>query len=172
MGGGEGEGYFSWVVANVNHMFFLVFLYVTTGEVWVTPTFRIWGNKLHVEHISCVITKWRQYQRVVPFSFLNSYLGLDGENITKRLLYLSSDLSSKKFCHSSLLSLYFVQSLLLSLLSSGWVVFAVYGTISFSGRTFRHYTKMHYIHEMKSNGTCVLSTGTHLSGTVRETQAL
>ena len=37
-----------------------------TGDVWLIPSFRIWGYMLHVEHISCVITNCGQYQWVIP----------------------------------------------------------------------------------------------------------
>ena len=34
----------------------------TTGDVWKSPSFRIWCYVLPVEHVSCVITNWGQHQ--------------------------------------------------------------------------------------------------------------
>ena len=55
--GAQGWRSISWVVATFNHVggsFNL--LMAATGDVWIIPSFRIWGYVLHVEHISCVIT--------------------------------------------------------------------------------------------------------------------
>ena len=45
----------------------LIFLSTTTGNVWIIPSFRIWGYVLHVEHTSCVITNCDQHQWVIIF---------------------------------------------------------------------------------------------------------
>ena len=55
--GAQGWRPISWVVATFNHVggsFNL--LMAATGDVWIIPSFRIWGYVLHIEHISCVIT--------------------------------------------------------------------------------------------------------------------
>ena len=68
-----------------------------------------------------------------PFSFLNSSWGLTGENITRKLLSLSLDLFFKILLFQvSFLTLFFY-SCLFSLLSSGWFVIAVCGSISVQG---------------------------------------
>ena len=37
----------------------------TTGDVWIIPSFRIWGYVLHVEHFSCVFMNCGQHQWVI-----------------------------------------------------------------------------------------------------------
>ena len=49
------------------------FVSTTIGDVWITPSFRIYGHVLCVEHISCVIMNCSQHQRVIP-SFLSTIL--------------------------------------------------------------------------------------------------
>ena len=61
---------FSWVVATFSHVggsFNL--LRAATGDVWMIPSFRIWGDVLHVEHISCVITNCGQHHWAIPSVF-------------------------------------------------------------------------------------------------------
>ena len=36
----------------------LIFLSTTTGDVWIIPSFQIWGYMLHVKHISCHHELW------------------------------------------------------------------------------------------------------------------
>ena len=111
----------------------IFFISVTTRDVWIIPSFWIWGYVLHVEHISCVITNCDQHQRVIPSLFSIALWDLLEENITK-YPYLWSCLP--KFCFYNLLSLrYSVQNdyYYFSLLSSGWSVIAVCGSISVQG---------------------------------------
>ena len=102
-----GVGGFSKVVATFNHVggFFNLFM-ATTGDVWLTPSFRI---VLHVEHISCVITNCGQHQWVTP-SPLSIVLQALLEENTTRELSLSLDFLSK-LCYSRWLSLYSFLSL-------------------------------------------------------------
>ena len=44
----------------------LILSSTATGDVWIIPSFGIWGYVLHVEHISCVITNCHQHQWVSP----------------------------------------------------------------------------------------------------------
>ena len=65
------------------------------GVVWIIPSFWIWGNVLHVEHIWCVITNRGQHQWAIPSLFSMALEALLEENITKKLLSLSLDLFFK-----------------------------------------------------------------------------
>ena len=93
---GWGLGGFSKVVATFNHVggSFNLFL-VTTGDVWIIPSFRIWDYVLHVEHISCVITSCGQHQWVIPSPLSIALYALLGENTTRKSLSLSLDLFFK-----------------------------------------------------------------------------
>ena len=46
-----------------------IYLSSTTVDVWMIPSFQMWGYMLHVEHISCVITNCGQHQGVIPSPF-------------------------------------------------------------------------------------------------------
>ena len=60
----------SWVVATFNHVGGSFNLSMAaTRDVWIIPSFRIWGYVLHVEHISCVITNCGQLQWAIPSLF-------------------------------------------------------------------------------------------------------
>ena len=60
----------SWVVATFNHVGGSFNLSMAApGDVWIIPSFRIWGYMLHVEHISCVITNCGQLQWAIPSLF-------------------------------------------------------------------------------------------------------
>ena len=75
-----GVGGFSKVVATFNlvvESFNL--LMATTRDFWIIPSFRIWGYGLHDDHISCHHKLWPT-SLSHPFSFLNSPIGLTGEN--------------------------------------------------------------------------------------------
>ena len=55
--GAQGWRSISWVVATFNHVGGSFNLSMAAaGDVWIIPSFRIWGYVLHDEHISCVIT--------------------------------------------------------------------------------------------------------------------
>ena len=93
-----------------------------TGDVWIIPSFRIWGYVLHVEHISCVITNCGQLQWVIPSLFSIALLALLEKNITRKLLSLSLDLFFKIllfqvifliFFSTAIFSPYFLQVCLL-----------------------------------------------------------
>ena len=61
--GAQGWRSISWVVATFNHVGGSFNLSMAaTGDVWIIPSFRIWGYVLHVEHISCVIMNCGQLQ--------------------------------------------------------------------------------------------------------------
>ena len=65
---------FSKVVATFSHGSGSLCLFMApTGDVWINPSFRIWGYVLHVEHILCVITNYGQHDGAIPF-FLDSSL--------------------------------------------------------------------------------------------------
>ena len=68
--GAQGWRSISWVVATFNHVggSFNLSL-AATRDVWIIPSFRIWGYVLHVEHISCVITNCGQLQWAIPSLF-------------------------------------------------------------------------------------------------------
>ena len=44
-------------------------LMAITGDVWIIPSFRIWGYVLHVDHISFVIANCGQHQWAIPSLF-------------------------------------------------------------------------------------------------------
>ena len=68
--GAQGWRSISWVVAAFNHVGGSFNLSMAaTGDVWIIPSFRIWGYVLHVEHISCVITNCGQLQWAIPSLF-------------------------------------------------------------------------------------------------------
>ena len=68
--GAQGCRSISWVVATFNHVGGSFRLSMAaTGDVWIIPSFRIWGYVLHVEHISCVITNCGQLQWAIPSLF-------------------------------------------------------------------------------------------------------
>ena len=65
-----GVGGFSKVVATFNYVEGSVTIFMATaGDVWIIPSFRIWGYVLHVEHISCLITNCGQHQWAIPSLF-------------------------------------------------------------------------------------------------------
>ena len=68
--GAQGWRSISWVVATFNHVGGSFNLSMAaTGDVWIIPSFRIWGYVLHVEHILCVITNCGQLQWAIPSLF-------------------------------------------------------------------------------------------------------
>ena len=68
--GAQGWRSISWVVATFNHVGGSFNLSMAaTGDVWIIPSFQIWGYVLHVEHISCVITNCGQLQWAIPSLF-------------------------------------------------------------------------------------------------------
>ena len=68
--GAQGWRSISWVVATFNHVGGSFNLSMAaTGDVWIIPSFRIWGYVLHVEHISCVITNCGQLQWAISSLF-------------------------------------------------------------------------------------------------------
>ena len=62
-----GGGVFSKVVATFSHVggSFNLFM-ATTRDFLIIPSFLLWDDVLHVEHISCVITNCGQHQWVIP----------------------------------------------------------------------------------------------------------
>ena len=44
----------------------LIILSTTTRDVWITPSFQIWGYVLHIDHVICVITNCDQHQWIIP----------------------------------------------------------------------------------------------------------
>ena len=110
----------------------LIFPSTTTSDVWIIPSFRIWGYVLHVEHVSCVITNW-PISVSHTFSSLNISLGLTGGNIIMKLLSLSLDLFFKIFPLPGCFPYFIFYRYLFHLLSSGCLVIAVCGSISVHG---------------------------------------
>ena len=102
------------------------------SAMWVGPSIfyghcrgcRIWDYVLHVEHISYVITNCGQHHQVIPSLFSIALWALLEENITRKWLSLSVSLDFPYILFYCYLS---------SLLSSGWVVIAVRGSISVQG---------------------------------------
>ena len=86
-GWGVGGGGCSKVVATFIHVgrSFNLFKAIN-GDGWIIPSFQIWDYVLNVEHISGVYTNCGQHQWAI--------LSLE-ENITRKLLSLSSDLFFK-----------------------------------------------------------------------------
>ena len=94
--GAQGWRPISWVVATFNHVGGSFNLSMAaTGDVWIIPSFRIWGYVLHVEHISCVITNCGQLQWAIPSLFSIALKPLLEKNITRKLLSVSLDLFFK-----------------------------------------------------------------------------
>ena len=78
-----GAGGFFKVVAAFNHVDGSFNLSVaTTADVWIIPSFQLWGHMLHVEHISCVITNCGQHHWVIRSPLLITLLAVLEENIT------------------------------------------------------------------------------------------
>ena len=90
--GGWGLGAFLkwWPPSTMFHLFM-----VTTGGVWIIPSFRIRGYVLYVEHIHCVIANCGQHQWAIPSLFSIALEAFLGENITRKLLSLSLDMFFK-----------------------------------------------------------------------------
>ena len=68
--GAQGWRFISWLAATFDHVggsFNL--LMAATGDVWIIPSFQIWDNGLHVEHIPCVITNCGQHPWAIPYLF-------------------------------------------------------------------------------------------------------
>ena len=86
---GGGLGSFSKVVVTFDHVGRpFIFSSTNTGDVWIIPSFQIWGYVLHVEYVSCVITNCGQHHWVIP-SPLNSFIVLiGGKHYRKLLSYL------------------------------------------------------------------------------------
>ena len=131
--GAQGWRSISWVVATFNHVGGSFNLSMAaTGDVWIIPSFRIWGYVLHVEHISCVIMNCGQLQWAIhdPFSFLNSSLGLAGEKHYQKITIPIFRLVLQNFTIPGYFPYILFYCYLFFLLSSGWFVIAVCGSIS------------------------------------------
>ena len=87
-GGGGGGGVIRWWPPSTMWAGPLIFLWPSL-RCLNDPIFRIWGYVLHVEHISCVITKYGQQERVIPSHFP---IALPEVNTTRKLLSQSFDL--------------------------------------------------------------------------------
>ena len=101
----------------------LIFM-ATTGDVWIIPSFQIWGNVLHVEHVSCVITNCGQHLRH-PFSFLNSTSGHAGEKHYQKITIPIFRLVLQNFAIPGYFPYILFYGYLFSLLASDLFVIAV-----------------------------------------------
>ena len=117
-----GVGSFSKLVATFNHVggsFNL--LMAITGDGWIIPSFQIWDYVLHVEHISCVFTNCGQHQRAI--------LSLEEKHYQKISIPIFRDVL-QNFAIPGYFPHILFYCYLFSLLSSGWFVIAVCGSIS------------------------------------------
>ena len=117
-----GVGNFSKVVATFNHVggsFNL--LMAITGDGWIIPSFQIWEYVLHVEHISCVFMNCGQHQRAI--------LSLEEKHYQKITIPIFRDVL-QNFAIPGYFPHILFYCYLFSLLSSGWFVIAVCGSIS------------------------------------------
>ena len=130
--GAQGWRSISWVVATFNHVgrSFNLSMAATGDNKIIIPSFGIWGYVLHVEHISCVITNCGQLQWSHPFSFLNSSLGLAGEKHYQKITIPIFRLVLQNFAIPGYFPYILFYCYLFFLLSSGWFVIAVCGSIS------------------------------------------
>ena len=101
----------------------------TTGGVWMISSFQIWDYVLHVEHFSCVITDCGQHQWVIP-SLLNSSLGFAGGKHLQEITIPIFRHVFKNFAIPDWFPYILFHHYLFSLLSSGWFVIAVCGSVS------------------------------------------
>ena len=129
-----GVGGFSKVVATFNHVggSFNLFM-VTTGDVWIIPSFRIWDYVLHVEHISFVITNCGQHQWVIPSPLSIALSALLEQKHDQKITIPIFRLVLQNFAIPSCFPCILFYRYLSSLLSSGWFVIAICGSISVQG---------------------------------------
>ena len=128
--GAPGWRSISWVVPTFNHVGGSFNLSMAaTGDVWIIPSFRIWGYVLHVEHISCHHELWPTSVSH-PFSFLNSSLGFAGEKHFQKIIIPIFRLVLQNFAIPGYFPYILFCCYLFSLLSSGWLVIAACGSIS------------------------------------------
>ena len=81
---GSGWGLFhSWLSHSTTGVGPLIFSRTTTGDVWIIPSFRVWGYVLHIEHLQFVITNWDEHQSVIFSLLLIVLYALLDENITR-----------------------------------------------------------------------------------------
>ena len=128
--GAQGWRSIFWVVATFNHVGRAFNLSMAaTGDIWIIPSFRIWGYVLHVEHISCVITNCDQLQWAIP-SLFSIALGLAGEKHYQKITIPIFRLVLQNFAIPGYFSYILFYCFLFYLLSSDWIVIAVCGSIS------------------------------------------
>ena len=115
----------------------LIFFMVTTGDVWIIPSFRIWGlcaacwahsmchhhRPPHTLIEVCGHNELWPTSVSHPYSFLNSGLGLAGGKHYQRVILQNFAIP----CYFPYILFY---RHILSLLSSGWFVIAVCGSVS------------------------------------------
>ena len=100
-----------------------IFVSAITRDIWIIPSFLIWIDVLHVEHIPCVITNCDQYQRVIPSPFSIALLVLLEENVSRTLLSPFFQNFALPCCFPNI----FTAIVLFSLFSSGWFVPVIWG---------------------------------------------
>ena len=105
------------VVATCNHVGGSFNLFI--------PSFRIWDYVLHVEHVSCVITNCGQNQWVIP-SPLNRSLGFAGGKSYQKITIPIFRLVLQNFAIPGCFPYMLFYRYMFSLLSSGWLVIAVF----------------------------------------------
>ena len=125
---------FSLVVATFNHVgeSFNLFM-ANTGGVWIIPSFLIWGYVLSVEHIFMCHHELWPTSVGHPFSFLNSSWGLTGGKHYQKITIAIFRFVLQNFIIPGYFPYILFYSCLFSLLSSGWFVIAVCGSISVQG---------------------------------------
>ena len=104
----------------------------TTRDVWIIPSFRIWGYVLYVEHISCVIINCGQHQWVIPSPRSIDLYGNLGHAEGKHYLKITISIFIVILKNFALLGCFpyiLFYRYLFSLLSSVWFVIEVCGPI-------------------------------------------
>ena len=107
----------------------LIYLWPSTGDVWIIPPLWIWD---YVLHVSCVITNCGQHQWAIP-SPLNSSLGFAGGKHNQKLLSLSLDLFFKILLFQVAFLTFFSIAIFSPYFFSAWFLIAVCGSISVQG---------------------------------------
>ena len=95
----------------------------TTGDIWIILSFQIFGNVLHVEHISCVNTNCHLFS-------LNSFLCLTGRKHYQKITIPLFRFILKNFAFPCCFPCILFYCYLFAILSSAWFVIAVCDTIS------------------------------------------
>ena len=102
----------------------------TNGDVWIIPSFRISGYAVCVAHVWCVITNCGQYQWVIPFLSI-ALQAFPQETLSENFYsYYIFRLVLQNVTLPGCFPCILFYRYLFSLISSGWFVIAVCGSIS------------------------------------------